>query len=346
MLLITMMFSACLDVEVSTILNPDGSLDRVMTVNSDAELNDYSELPFPVDSTWEIVYTKDTVDSGKIHHYTFKKHYKNAGEIAMEYKDKDHSFSKFDHQIVVTKKFRWFYTYLTCEEKFDKMAKGDYKPFDMYLSDIEKSVRNIDNPDSIAMILNVDSAEASNFKKDLDKKFEKWLDDNLMEEIILTIEKDMKVNNITNITEKDLKANRDTIYKLVDSLGMGKGFSEFYGAMNKLFHTNEFDKIIRSNKSELTAYEEQIGYLVGLAGFKYNLQMPGLLIDTNAETIKGSQLDWEFVPFEAYFVGTTFHAESRIINVWAFVVSGIFLVAVVVLLFIPAIKRRKSLAVQ
>jgi len=342
LLTISMMLISCTNIEVSTILNADGSLERIMEVRSDSELKDYKELPFPIDSTWKTEYKKDTSGSDKPHIYTFKKYFKNADEINLEYKNQPNALSKFERSLKVERKFRWFYTYLSYNEEYKKMARGKYKPFEMYLSDIEKEVRNIDDKDSLAQILQMDSLASDNFKKGIDKKFEKWLDDNLTDEILIILEQDIKNFHVKGISSENLNVKSDTIYKLADKLLGNKEPNDFFKAMNSLFKTTEFDKIINSQKSGLNEIEEEIGYVVALSTFKYKLKMPGLLIDTNSESIKGNQLDWEFVPFEAYFVGISQSAESRIINLWTFVISGIFLVGVVLVLFVPALKRRKQ----
>jgi hypothetical protein len=285
----------------------------------------------------------DTVSSKKPHLYTFRKLFKNADEINLAYKSVPNSMSQFKRELKVEKKFRWFYSYLTYSEECQKLASGNYKPFEMYLSDIEKEARKAKNSDSLAQILQMDSAAADNFKKSIDKKFEQWLDSNLSQEVILQIEKDMKKCNINSITIKDLNSKRDSIYAIADSVGMKKGFSDFYKALNKIFKTNEFDKIINSGETGMQNLEDEIGYVIALSGYNYKLKMPGLLMDTNAETVKGNQLDWEFVPFEAYFVGNKQFAESRIVNVWAFAVSGVLLIIVVLILFIPAFRRKRQL---
>ena len=74
-----------MDVEVTTILNTDGSLDRIVEVRSDKELKDYNGLPFPVDSSWNMEYEIDSTVGDKKHIYFFKKHYNNVLEINTDY---------------------------------------------------------------------------------------------------------------------------------------------------------------------------------------------------------------------------------------------------------------------
>ena len=238
------------------------------------------------------------------------------------------------------KKFRWFYTYLKYEESYKKLAKGNYKPFNEYLSEIEKKVQQIDNPDSISKMLQIDSLTVANFKSGIKEKNDKWFDDNLKEEIVLYIDQDLKNCGSKNISLESIRKNKDSIYILADSLLDKSKFEVFYKALNKLFKTNEFNKIIESKKSTLTELAESMEFALGIYGFKYKLQMPGLLLDTNSDNVKGNQLSWQVEPLEAFFVDTSQSAESRIINIWAFVVSGVFLIIVIILLSIKGLKRK------
>jgi len=340
-LLISMLFSACVDIEVTTILNIDGSIDRIVEVNSDSELNDYSELPFPIDSTWQINYQLDTTtQNNKKHNYVFTKRYKSAEELNNSYKNNKSSLSKFNREIKVNKKFRWFYTYICYEEKYEKLAKGSYRPFNQYLSDIEKEVRKHKNGDSTDTAFDFDKEKIDAYLKDIDTKFEKWFEDNIKEEVLIAIEQDLAENKVEGISNADIRANSDTIYQIIDSLGGKEMKHEFYSRLNNLFTTSEFDKIIESKHSYLEDFEERLEYIVGQEGFKYNLQMPGLLLDTNSEIIKGNQLSWQFEPIEAFFVETSQKAESRMINVWAFWVSGVLLLTILVVLLLPIFRRK------
>ncbi|MDF1550658.1 MAG: hypothetical protein P1P88_22745 [Bacteroidales bacterium] len=341
-LIFSMILPACVDIEVTTVLNADGSLERILKVNSDSELKDFSSLPFPIDSSWQLSYEHDTsANNNKSHRYIFKKQFSSVDELNNEYENSANSLKKLNRKLNVEKKFRWFYTYISYEEKYEKLALGDYRPFKLYLSDIEKEVYKYENSDSTNNKLNIDDEKFKILKSEIDKKYENWLTENIKDEVIMAIEQDFITNNIRDKYKADLKSKRDTIYMVLDSLGVNDLQEKFYSFLNQLYRTKEFDKIITSKESYLTKFEKNLELIVGQPGFKYNLQMPGLLIDTNSESIKGNMLSWQFEPTEAFFVTTVQRAESRIINLWAFVVSGLFLMGVLIFLLIPTFRRKK-----
>ena len=48
-----------------------------------------------------------------------------------------------------------------------------------------------------------------------------------------------------------------------------------------------FDKVIQAKESNISKLEGDIIYTFDLMEYKYNLNMPGILLDTNADLIKG-----------------------------------------------------------
>lgn len=337
-----MIFVSCLDVEVTTILNKDGSLDRIVEVSSDDSLKNYEDLPFPIDSTWKISYTYDSTRSKKKHVYSFKKHFKNAQEISKEYSDKENSLSVLDRKVIVEKKFRWFYTYITFEERYNKAVNGNYRPFAQYLSQIELEARKYNRGDSLDLDFN--EKEVQGYLKDIETKFDKWFEDNVKEEILLVMEKDIQSIGIKGISLEDLKTNSDTIFNLIELFNFFEGDKDaesFYNSLNQIFNTEKFNELVNNQHSHLEQFLNKFENIVAKRGFKYNLQIPGLLLDTNAESIKGSSLSWNFEPMEAFFVDTSHSAESRIINLWAYIVSGITIVLILIFLLIPLFRNRK-----
>lgn len=337
--LISIFFTACIEIEITTILNPDGSMERILEIKSDKKLKEFNELPFPVDSTWEISEQVDTAGEKKEYLYTIKKFYKNAAQINLDYKNVPNSMSRIDRKVIVEKKFRWFYTYITYKEEYKKMAKLDYKPFTEYLTEQEKEIRKYEGNDSIEQILDIDSAELKSIKKTVHDKSDKWFEDNIYTELIHAIDLDFKDFDIKSVSKKDIENQIDTIKWFTDSIGENIQ-KKLYPFLDELFNTNELSQIANAEKSYVNQFEEDINYILEQKEFKYKLIMPGLLIETNASTIKAEELSWQVEPIEIYFNDTSHFAEARMINTWAYVVSGVFILLVIILLFISIFRKR------
>jgi hypothetical protein len=341
LILLALLLPACMDVELTTILKPDGSMERIVEVRSDKEIEDYSQLPFPIDSTWHIVYRHDSTANGKNHIYKFKKAYKNAGELNNDELKVTNALSKFKRTVKVEKKFRWFFTYLVYTESFQRLSDGEYTPFNQLLSEMEKEVRHIDDADTIANLLELDAKKLRGFRDEIQNKSDNWFENNMKREVLLQLEKDIKLAGIKGLGMGDLEPKADTIYKIIDKNGFNGSVETFYRTLNTLFNTNEFNRIIALKKSSLLEMEENVGDVFSIVPFRHHLHMPGLIVDTNAESIKGNELYWQFMPLESYFADTTHYAESRILNVWAFVASAFLVFIAIASLVVSALRKRK-----
>ena len=74
--------------------------------------------------------------------------------------------------------------------------------------------------------------------------------------------------------------------------------------------------------------------------YKNEVVMPGMLITSNAGTAEGNTLLWECRPHRCIDVVMT--AESRIINLWAFITTGFVFCALLAVLLVPMIRLKKD----
>jgi hypothetical protein len=83
----------------------------------------------------------------------------------------------------------------------------------------------------------------------------------------------------------------------------------------------------------------EIDTLAFIEGYTEVVEMPGLITGTNSEMLKGNQVSWD-VHIEAFFVSDlVMYAESRVINYWAFILTGAVVLALLVLLVAKAVRR-------
>jgi hypothetical protein len=67
--------------------------------------------------------------------------------------------------------------------------------------------------------------------------------------------------------------------------------------------------------------------------------MPGLITGTNSSVLSGNRVSWDVFPMAFLLEDYTMVAESRVINVWAFIVSGMVLLGLISLLVVKSRKR-------
>ena len=67
---------------------------------------------------------------------------------------------------------------------------------------------------------------------------------------------------------------------------------------------------------------------------KFELSMPGELLSSNAVSAQDGMLVWKVDAYRVLTDNYRLQAESRVMNIWAFVLTGL-LFAVALILFIP-----------
>ena len=66
--------------------------------------------------------------------------------------------------------------------------------------------------------------------------------------------------------------------------------------------------------------------------------MPGLITATNSSMLNGNEVRWDFTGNSVMLTDYKIFVESRVVNYWAFVVSGVVLLLLVILLIIKAFR--------
>jgi hypothetical protein len=79
--------------------------------------------------------------------------------------------------------------------------------------------------------------------------------------------------------------------------------------------------------------------LILLETYPETVEMPGLITETNSMMLKGNQVSWEIQPLTLMFQPYEMVVESRVVNKWAFVVTGIILLLLIFVLIVKAVKK-------
>ena len=66
--------------------------------------------------------------------------------------------------------------------------------------------------------------------------------------------------------------------------------------------------------------------------------MPGLITETNSYQLVGNQVKWRIKDHTIFFEDYEMYVESRVVNYWAFVVSGIVVLLLLISLIIKLFK--------
>ncbi|MFO7622036.1 MAG: hypothetical protein R6W81_12350 [Bacteroidales bacterium] len=337
--ILTLMFS-CDEPEtvVTNIVHPDGSVTRKVEMKNIVNKFDISDLQVPVDTSWIVRDSLEFTGEGDtIWVRRAEKLFKNSDEINRMYKA-DSSYNKVSsRRTEFSRKFKWFNTEYRFAEIIDKALSGAYPVSDFldqeelqwfyspqYITDEKKN-----GPDSLKFRSLNDTVE---------KKSEIWIIRCLASQWVTEFGKLTEGRAYREITTESLKIWQDELAGIIeansekfDSLwSAGILFKGFSGEATVLKYLSEAD-------SAMNLAMEKI--LIDFNDYTVRIAMPGRLIGTNGLIDSARLLLW---PVKTdYFLAQTYEmwAESKTTNIWAWVVSGIFVLFVLTGLVIRAMKK-------
>lgn len=311
-------FSGCREYKTTTKINSDGSCERTIIVKDKTVEPDSIVFPIPTDNSWKIERAKDKDDTTQTV-YTATKYFDNVNEINNEYKNKE----KIGIHVNLNKRFRWFYTYYDYEEIYHS-----YFPFRNI------PLKNFLTPHEYELYLKNDTTKA--FKK----RLEKYAEENYFEYFFDEFIKLLVRNKIEDLTPELVTSKKSIIKKHIDEYGdkteeLMKYMGKVLGTKSVWKLRNGIDDIVKSILEKMDHFSTANG------SFKNEVVIPGIILNTNAKTVEGNKVIWEFDEDRFCYEDFTMTVQSRVVNVWAFVVSGIVVLVVIVLLILPKLRRKK-----
>lgn len=317
---------------VTNFVHPDGSVTRKIEVriHKNSYIDTNSQVPF--DRTWAV---RDSVELNDKGDTTWvrraEKLFKNAEEINLTYKNDSGPDREASRKVVFRRKFKWFNTEYRFSEIVDKRMESGYT-LNNFLN--EEELLHFYSPQSLhdAIKGSQDSLKYRSLNDSVEKKIEIWSRKNL---ILCWI------NKFAEFTQE-----KGGTYSMIDSLKSRE--NELVRQMN--LNDEEFDSLwnngiilkeyigeinykkfkCEADSSMETAFNEILW--MDFNEYTVRISMPGKVIGTNGFIDRNEVMLW---PVKSdYFLTESYEmwAESKTSNRWAWVISGLFIVFVLVAL--------------
>jgi hypothetical protein len=327
---------------VTNYVHPDGSVTRkieMKSIDGDVEKRfKKSDIQVPYDETWTV---KDSFELDKkgdtIWVKRAVKEYKNVAELNLDYKIDSGANKHFSRETGFERKFRWFNTEFRFSERIDKVLSFGY-PVNNFLNSEE--LLYFYSPESLKNEKE-NSADSLKYKALSDSvkyKTDNWTAKNLVSEWIGEFSKLIAEKADKSMSFQSLKSREDEFVKIVekddkqlDSLWKnGILLKEFVGEANALKFKTEADSALTIATNKL---------LTEFHDYSVRIVMPGKLIGTNGFIDSSQVLLW---PVKSdYFMTQPYEmwAESKVTNMWAWIVSGLFLIFVLTGVTVRILKK-------
>jgi hypothetical protein len=275
-----------------------------------------SVFPIPNDATWRTEFVRNLKDST---HKLYQAHktYGSVAELNAYYQTNKDSTLAFHSNISLDKKFRWFYTYLTYRETYNAFTPFKLVPVTNYVR--------------------LDELTGGD-EKERNKKLDKWLEQAIFEEFYLFLNLHLPLGDLT---KERLAVQKAALYKVVIDSTKDDDAEVLLQACARVVQSPAILQLREPAKTLLAEIEKKINFSSELEqnSYKNSVEMPGLILATNSTSVVSRQVNWQIDPRQFEFQDYEMWVTSRVINTWAFIVSGVVGAGLLVLLLIALLRR-------
>jgi len=327
--LVLFVFACISKKEIVKAFNKNGTVKVTVNTWEDDTMYLYKSgnNPFPMktDSRWQLSFTKDT---GKKIRCTAIKNFSSVIMLQKTFILNNSKWEKEKHELIYSKKFRWFYTLYTYKETFSNINPFDIPVAD-YLSTEELRLW-MSRDDEFAT--GVKNKKSDSLNTAIDNKAEKWLKACYKKELVDNLTKAFEILKDPDLKPSLIQENIDTILSLCPGDYTTK---RLIAAMAGYFRNENVHKLLDDKYSFINTTEKKYNAIADnfheAAIFK--IILPGNLVSNNAEKIKHDTLCWSVTAYKFFFNNYELKATSRIINHWTLWVTAILLVILIGIIY-------------
>ncbi|MBN1480745.1 hypothetical protein JXA70_10765 [candidate division KSB1 bacterium] len=318
---------------IKTILNWDASFQRTISVSGDSSGVDETAYPFPQDGSWDMMRHKEDGS----YTYVIQKDFSNVAELNKEvaYREDTVQVNAF---VNLDKKFRWFYTYYRYEETF-------FKTFPFSGADIQDFVTESE----------LATYRAGKDSTDIEERIEEYAQHAMFEDYYRAMQQAVQ-NGTFVISDSALAQRKQELFeKAMDWEFYNFEDEDFARHFLKTCDTVYAPPVsFMQLKPELAEvnqkYVDYLAFISAIIGEDYRVEVyvPGRVIDTNANhSVNDDNVVWEFSADQFLYFDYALWVESRRFNILPTVITGAFVMTVIMLLWLSARRSyRQKLAAK
>lgn len=348
-----LLFPGCLETyDVTTVVSADGTCERVITLKRDSRKLPSGAFPVPVDSSWTCAWSETTKaaatdgpgSGGREYIYRAKKRFSDFEELNRAYPPQRDP-ANLEIRVRVEKKFRWFYTYYVYDETYGRFdpLHDPIQPSAFLTEEEIQRFMSSEKPDSLleakwklwdqrkkeewAFVLLIDLVRKKN-----DPALPVSLFEQHKERLIAAFSHDSSSGG--GAARKKGQKGRPS--PKVQEPGVN---GEVLEVMARVLNTTAVWGL-SAGLDSLGAEFFRRDSVAGRANGAYTntVVVPGVIVETNAQEVRGTTAVWRFNHEHLALADYHMTVESRVVNLWAMIVSGIVVLMAIVF---PMFHRRR-----
>jgi hypothetical protein len=322
----------CLEIEISTHVNRDGTLLRKEVVSGDSAEVMLNGFISPVDSTWKV-----TLESRNERSFdrTATKLFSGPEELTAA--TRDTAWLTLPIRARLERHFLWFYTELTYRERYLKWNPFDIIPLAEYVpdSDLARSME-------LAGSGRKPTREDSLAQERVGKKWTEWMYRDMFEAFYAEFIKGVKLLNDPSLTPASVAAHKEEIFKKCEKWWASAGSADTIGTIIQSILKNPKTALaMKANSQGFAQHYAKLSLVSKVTGKlkQVSIEMPGTYIDSNAPKVDQNRGIWKGVSDMSYAADYELWMTSRIVNWWVVLLTAVVIIGGISFIFAPGSAR-------
>ena len=306
----------CLEVAITTQVNRDGSLLRNEVVSGDsADVVSYGFIS-PVDSTWKL-----TLESPSERSFERKAAKLYVGPDELSAATRDTAWKTLPVQAQVDRRFVWFYTEITYRERYVKWNPFGCVPLAEYVSaaDLARSM-------SLAASGRAPNREDSLAQERVGHEWTEWMCRDMFEAYYVEFVRGVRVLNDPSLTPALVAAHKEEICRKCEKWwASAASMDTIRDVIQSVLKNPGVGKAIQANARGFALHNAKLSLAAKVMGKlkQVNIEMPGVLIDSNAPKVERNTGSWKGVADMSYAADYELWMTSRVVNWWVVLLTAV-----------------------
>lgn len=226
----------------------------------------------------------------------------------------------------LTTHFRWFYTYYEYTCRFPELTDKGPIPLGEFLTIEEQRLWFQGHLEGYGWMNGI---ELKDKLDEVSGRFEQWYTKTMftlrMEQFIFFL----RSSNREELAQK-LLADQDTIYRTMYEKSVkerDESPEQFVERLDHYYRGSLYQTLYEQHKSTIDSLYDRRFQALELFGhqIKFECHMPGQVLWSNASINTSDSLVWKVDAYRLLYGDYTLRAQSRVLNVWSLVLTGILL---------------------
>ena len=317
----------CIDIELTTQVNRDGTLLRSEKVTGDSAEVVLLGFLSPVDSTWKV--TLESPNERSFERIATKL-YTSAEDLSTA--TQDTAWKTLPIRAQVERRFVWFYTDITYRERYLKWNPFGLIPLAEYVSAADLA-RSMD----FATSSHKPNKEDSLAQERVGQKWTEWMYRDMFEAYYAEFVKGVKLLNDPSLTPAIVASHKEEIYRKCEKWWASTPSMDTIGVViQSIFRNPKTREAIQSNARGFALHNTKLSLVAKVMGKlkQVNIEMPGQFVDSNAPTVEKNRGSWKGVSDMSYAADYELWMTSRVVNWWVVILTALVIVGGISLIFV------------